>query len=338
MGTLTEQMQRVDQYVADHRTDAAVDLLFDLIVSSARQKDFEQAEALRQKLFDVDSLALDPIIKSAEIIEAEKNASIDQSHLTTWRELYDMLSPEETNEFYYAMHTADIEPNQIIFKQGEINTHLYFIDQGRLQMYYEQEGRRILLKELGNGCFAGEDTFFADAHCTTSLITGTTVRYHYLEKRALMQLQDKIPGFEPKLREFCQSEDGVEVLLQKRNLERRLAERMQVSGQALIHVLNETGQPEGNSFKGELLDISGSGLACIVKFAPPAANLLLGRKLSICLTFPQIDLDPKIRRVCKVLALTGLPFYEYIIHVDFMQDLNQKTVEQIVNLSADEHR
>ena len=98
MDTHTEQMQRVDQYIAEQKKDAAVNLLFELIVSSARQKDFKQAETLRQKLFDVDSLALDPIIKSAEIIEAEKNASIDQTHLTAWREFYDMLSPEEAKE------------------------------------------------------------------------------------------------------------------------------------------------------------------------------------------------------------------------------------------------
>jgi hypothetical protein len=236
------------------------------------------------------------------------------------------------------MHAADIEPDQDIFKQEEINTRLYFIDQGRLQMYFEQEGRRILLKDLGPGHFAGEDTFFADAHCTTSLITATSVRYHYLEKRVLMQLQDKVPGLEPKLRAFCQSGEGVDVLIQKKDLERRMEKRLAVSGQALIHVLNDDGQPDGNPFKGELLDISASGLACIVKFAPKSANLLLGRKLSISLTFPQVDLDPKIRRVCKVLALSSLPFYEYIIHVDFMQNLNQNTVEQLVHLSADEHR
>ena len=338
MDTHTEQMQRVDQYIAEQKKDAAVNLLFDLIVSSARQKDFKQAETLRQKLFDVDSLALDPIIKSAEIIEAEKNASIDQSHLTAWREFYDMLSPEEANEFYYAMHAADVDPDQIIFKQEDINTRLFFIDQGRLQLYYEQEGRRILLRELGPGHFAGEDTFFADAHCTTSLISAAAVRYHCMEKKALLQLQDKVPGLEPKLRAFCHSEDGVDALIRKKDIERRMEERLSVSGQALIHVLNEDGQPEGNLFKGELLDISASGLACIVKFAPKSANLLLGRNLSISLTFPQVDLDPKIRRICKVLALTSLPFYEYIIHVDFIQNLNQKTVEQLVNLSAEEHR
>jgi len=338
MGTLDEQIQHVDQYIADGKKEAAVNLLFDLIVKSAKKKDFEQAEALRQKLFDVDSMALDAIIKSAEIITAEKKASIDQIHLNTWRELYDLLNPEEANEFYYAMHVADIEPDKMIFKQEEINTRLYFIDQGQLQMFYEQAGKRILLKDLGSGDFAGEDTFFSDAHCTTSLITASRVRLHHLEKDALPQLRDKVPGFEPKLQVFCKSKDGVDVLLQSRGLERRMENRLSVSGQALIHVLNESGQPEGNSFKGDLLDISASGLACIVKFAPKSANLLLGRKLNINLIFPQVDFDPKIRRIGKVLALTSLPFYEYIIHVDFVKDLNQRTVDQLVNLAAGEHR
>jgi CRP-like cAMP-binding protein len=338
MGTLDEQIQRVDQFVADHKKEAAVNLLFDLIVKSAKKKDFEQAQALRQKLFDVDSMALDAIIKSAEIIEAEKKASIDQSHLSTWRELYDLLNPDEANEFYYAMHAADIEPDKMIFKQAELNTRLYFIDQGQLQMFYEQAGKRILLKDLAAGHFAGEDTFFSDAYCTTSLVTTSRARLHHLEKNALLRLKDKVPGFEPKLQAFCKSEAGVDVLLQRRGLERRMEGRLSVSGQALIHVLSETGQPEGNPFKGDLLDISASGLACMVKFAPKSANRLLGRKLNISLIFPQVDFDPKIRRIGKVLALTSFPFCEYIIHVDFVKGLNQRTVDHLVNLAANEHR
>ena len=338
MGTFAEQIQRVDQYVADGDKETAVGLLFDLIVKSARKKDFEQADLLRQKLFDVDSLALDAIIKSAEFIETEKNASIDQSHLTTWHEFYDMLSPEEANEFYYAMYAADIEPDEMIFQQSEINSRLFFIDQGQLHLFYEQDGRRILLKDLGPGHFAGDDTFFADAHCTTSLITTTRVRLHQLEKKALSRLKDKVPGFEPKLRAFCKSKEDVDVLLQKSGLERRMEDRLSVSGQALIQVLNEAGQPEGNSFKGELLDISASGLACMVKFAPRSANLLLGRKLNISLILPQVDFDPKIRRVGKVLALTSLPFHEYIVHLDFVKDLNPETVDQLVRLADSEKR
>jgi polyhydroxyalkanoate synthesis regulator phasin len=39
----------VDQYVAEGKTAEAVALLFDLIVESAKKKDFPKAEALRDK-------------------------------------------------------------------------------------------------------------------------------------------------------------------------------------------------------------------------------------------------------------------------------------------------
>ena len=75
MDELSHQEELIDQYVKENNKEAAVKLLFDLIVSYAKKKNFEKAETLREKLFEVDSMALNEIIKSGDIIEEEKTES-----------------------------------------------------------------------------------------------------------------------------------------------------------------------------------------------------------------------------------------------------------------------
>ena len=84
MNNLLRYEELVDQHVRHDNKEAAVELLFDLILRHAREKNFEKAEALRERLFEVDPMSLTEIIKSAEIIEEEKNESIDPDHLNVW--------------------------------------------------------------------------------------------------------------------------------------------------------------------------------------------------------------------------------------------------------------
>ena len=65
--------KKVEAYLKEHKKEQAVELLFDLIAKQASSGNFAKAEALREKLFEVDSMALNEIVKSAEIIEAARN-------------------------------------------------------------------------------------------------------------------------------------------------------------------------------------------------------------------------------------------------------------------------
>ncbi len=77
-------------------------------MTHAKAKDFEKAELLREKLIDLDPLALNEIITSAEIIEQEKKEGMSQDHLTLWADLYQAISKEEGVALYYAMKEAII--------------------------------------------------------------------------------------------------------------------------------------------------------------------------------------------------------------------------------------
>ena len=58
MGDLSEHEKLIEQYLREDNTEAAVQLLSELIIKSAKENNFEQAEALRDRLFEVDSMAL----------------------------------------------------------------------------------------------------------------------------------------------------------------------------------------------------------------------------------------------------------------------------------------
>jgi hypothetical protein len=149
MGDLSEHEKLIEQYLGEDNTEAAVQLISELIIKSAEEKNFKQAEALRDRLFEVDSMALKEIVKTGEIIETEKSKAIDKGHLDTWSGLYASLVAEETNALFYGMQPEEIPANHMLFKQGDICSRLYFIDEGRLKMFYRQEDKAILLKTLG---------------------------------------------------------------------------------------------------------------------------------------------------------------------------------------------
>ena len=88
MDDLAQLEEKAEQYARDGDTQAAVKCFYDLVSQHARAKNFPKAEAMRERLMAVDDMALTEIIKSAEIIEAEKSGAIDQNHLEHFKALY----------------------------------------------------------------------------------------------------------------------------------------------------------------------------------------------------------------------------------------------------------
>ena len=169
MDDLAQLEAQAEQYANDGDTQAAVKCFYDLVSRHARAKNFEKAEAMRERLMAVDDMALTEIIKSAEIIEAEKSGAIDQDHLQVFEALFSKLTEEETNALYFAQQPLTLDAGEVIFRQGDINSRLYFIHRGQLKLYFSREGRDNLIATLAQGDIAGQDTFFATTTCTTSL-------------------------------------------------------------------------------------------------------------------------------------------------------------------------
>ena len=94
---VSDQEARLEQYLRAEQTDKAVQLLYQMAVDSAREKDFERAEELRDRLYEVDSMAISVIVKLNEIIEKEKSAALTPDRRSLWSRFFDGLSAEEAN-------------------------------------------------------------------------------------------------------------------------------------------------------------------------------------------------------------------------------------------------
>ena len=337
MGDPAEHEKLIDQYLQENNTEAAVQLLVNLIEKKAREKKFDQAESLRNRLFEIDAMALKEIVKTGEIIEAEKNRAIDKDHLDTWADLYGKLTLEEANALFYEMKLEQYPANHMIFRQGEMRSRLYLIDEGQLKMFYRQGDKAILLKTLGPGDLFGEDAFFfADAFCTTSVITDSKVKLRVLIRDDLDKMGKKTAGLEAKLNDYCRNLESVADLLKARNLERRVDKRLNLPAKVLVQMLDAANQPEVKPFKGELLDISVSGLAFLMKTTQKASSALLGRSLKMKLTFEELASDLKISCIGMVVAVNSEPFNEYVVHAEFDRNLSADVMFELEELNNPE--
>jgi len=333
LSDLSEHENLIEQYLQENNKQAAVQLLVELIIKNARDKNFDQAEGLRDKLFEVDSMAVNEIVMTGEVIEAEKSNAIDKVHLDIWADFYEGLTTEETNALYYGMRLEKIPADHMIYKQGEMRARLYFVDEGQLKMFYRLKDKAILLKTLGPGDIFGQDTFFfSDGFCTSSMITGSDVKLRVLLKRDLDKLSKKAPGLGSKLHDYCLNLESVADLLKAKNFERRLTKRLNLPGKLSVQMLDNKGKPAAKGFKAELLDISASGLAFLMKTTQKASDLLLGRNLNMKLTFDELASDLEIRRVGTVVAVNREPFNEYVIHAEFQKKLDAGALADLEEL------
>jgi CRP-like cAMP-binding protein len=328
---MIEKEEVVQQYLDQGNKEAAIKLLFDLAVDRAKAKDFEAAEALRSRIFEIDSMALKEIIRSGEIIEEEKNLAIDRSHREIWAKLYDSLSVEEANVLYFACKKASYQAEEKIFQQDEWKPRLYFINSGRARIVYFLDGKEVFLKAVETGELAGEDTFFCLSLCTTTMIAQYKTEVSYLDSDILRQWSTSCPVLESKLQSFASSAEKIADLLKARKMDRRRLIRLNPGGKAIAFLMNTSGQPVGKPFKVELCDISRGGVSFFVRISKrETASMLLGKKLCISYLHPLVDSSYTIKQSGTILAVGFHPF-DCTVSVKFDALLPEAQIEQLEN-------
>jgi hypothetical protein len=313
----------VEQYILQGRIEDAVELLFDLILKHARKKDFSKAEVLRERLFEIDPMSLTEIIKSGEIIEEQKSESIDQDHLDVWSHMYDTLTTEEAHTLYLSLKNGTYDTDEFIFRQGELNPSLYFINHGRLKMSYTLGDREILLKTLDPGTVAGDDTFFSITVCTTSLTTLSPVKVSFLEKELFEKWQNDFPSLASKLKDYCHKLERVRDLIKKEGMDRRIHERIRTSGPLIFQILSPGGKAIGKAYKGDISDISAGGLSFKIKISKKNALLLLARNLNLKFALPGSFSRTEAKRNGTIIGITDNLSDGYTIHVKFDELLSE---------------
>jgi len=323
MRDLAMEHQRIDAYVRQGRTADAVELVFSLIVEYAKAKDFSSAYALREKLFDVDAMALVEIIKSAEIIEDEKRGVIEKRHLEIWKKLYEALMPEEANTLYFTLKDTTYDAGTTVFRQGFKNRRLYFIDRGELKLICHQGSEERLIRSVGPGTLAGGDTFFAVSVCTTSLVTLGPAKLRYLDHDDFVEWRHTMPSLPGKLETYFAKITKDHELLKEQDINRRQHFRTRISGVLNFSILNTAGAPITGVFKGSTSDISLGGMSFFIKITnPKLPEMLLGRRIRIGFTLPAADSDIKVTETGIIIGVIDHLFNNYSIHLRFDRELN----------------
>jgi hypothetical protein len=242
-----------------------------------------------------------------------------------WKAWYARLLPEERSAFFFACEPLSFSPGTTLFRQGEGNTSLYFVDQGVLQLFAASDkGQEVLVRRVGPGDLAGEDTFYKSSVCTTRLVALTAGSCQVLSREALMVLDETVAGLGPKLRAFCSQGRSPSEMLQAKGVNRRAHKRIPAQGVIVFQVLS--GEKKGATaslLKGRMADISAGGLSFYVKTANGRGiRQLLGRYLGMKFLLTASGNPQPL--VCKGVV-TGVLCHmdnEYSIHVKFDKLLN----------------
>jgi len=322
---------QVNEYIRQNDMNGACKLLSDLIIEYAREKNFAKAEALHEKLYATDPMALTEIVRTGEIIEEEKSENVDREHLEIWSGLYDSLSTAEGNALYYSMKSKMFQAGEPIMEQGKLNSRLYFINKGEVKALFNQNGKENLIKLLGVGDIIGQEPFFSATVCTVSMVALSSVKTMYLEIDVLKKWKNEVPALESKLYDYSFKNDLVKKELEGKKIERRSDKRVNLSGTVLFQLLDKSGKPLGKGYKGELSDLSAGGISFIIKSSKKeTVRMLLGRRLKVSFKLPmKHNAYHNIEQLMTVIAAQPQVFDDYSIHLKFDTKWAQKMIEDI---------
>ncbi len=313
-----------------------VQQVFTQIKRCVSEGKFVEAEALRRELMDLDTMALKEIIASAEIIEAARSEALDKDHLALWKALYETLSSEEANCFYYALQEKLLPAGTLLMRQGKLNDRLLFVEQGKLAAVFRKGGENHLVLQVGKGGFAGEETFFGMSVCTSSVVAQSEVRVKYLERSSLPDIAEQCPGLYEKLQAFCRNFGQYEAAFERKRQEKSRFERLPAHGRVNANLLTAAMKQTGKRFNADIGDISRGGTCFFIKASKKeAARQLLSRPLQMVFALQGKDEQPvefvAMGRVVKVKFQLET---DYSVHVQFAKPLDEEKLETLQKTNA----
>lgn len=316
---LTLREEQIFHLAAMGNKDVAKKQLFDLVVSCARKKDFFNAERLRERIYEIDPMALMEIIQSGDIIEEEKSGAISRDHLEIWRKLLTVLSTEEFNSLYHEMEERSYRPEETIVAQGAKNDELFFINQGSVRASYMGGEKELFLKNLGSGEIAGEN-FFNASVWTVSLTAQQQTSISVLKRENLARLEQRIPGIESKLIDYYNRYSDFYAALKGKGMDRRVHERFTVEAKILLQIVDDKDRIL-SSFRGQLTDISQGGLSFFIRITKKEnVRLLLGRSIKAGIPVSGGQ-DVVLRGTVIGVQVYDLVLSDYSVHVKFNNEL-----------------
>lgn len=325
-----KHLQQIERLVEQGKTAEAVRGLFALIQVCVKHRDFAQADTLRERLFEVDPMALNEIVQAAELIDAAKSEAIDPNHNELWLPLYHALTPEEQTNFFFSLVPRSVDPGQVIFRQGQKNATLWMIDGGHASITYNQGGLERLIRNLGPGEAAGVNSFLNASLCTATLTAKSTLRLQGLEVSTFAKWQQEDPGLASKVTNYFAPRSAAGDALTDAGHERREYPRQRITGPLLFQVIATQGRPVSKPIRGELEDVSAGGISFLISTSNSSqAKSLLGRRLKFKFGIQARPSPVEVTQTGTVTAVVSQPFSEYSVHIKFDRLLDKETLLRI---------
>jgi hypothetical protein len=270
------------------------------------------------------------IIRAAEIIEDQKNASITDEYHAVWSKLAKLLSTEEFSSLYHATVHKHYSNGAIIVDQGQYISTLFFVDSGRVQLFSTSHGGEYALKIIEAGEIFGAETFF-DISIWTMSARSLGADISLLTWDRLLKLKESNPALRTKLMDFCSQFKLTNISFDKPGTTRRRFERVKISGKVAVALLQKLGEESLFGTKGNLLDISRGGLAFSMRFSKKKnAVALLGQDVSVTVR-TDLSTHPVQRNgVIKAVQCHDFVGNDYTIHMEFQETLSSAEVSQAV--------
>lgn len=320
--------EQIFQLAAKGNTEVAKKQLFDLVVTCARKKDFANAERLRERIYEIDPMALMEIIQSGDIIEEEKSEAISKDHLDIWAKLLTAISTEEFNSLYHEMEERTYKPEEVIVSQGAKNDELFFINHGSVRVSYMGGEKELFFKNLGSGEIAGEN-FFNASIWTVSLTAQQQTSISVLKRDSLSRLEKKIPGIESKLIDYYNRYSDIYAAMKKKGMDRRVHERYKMEKKIQLQIVDAKDRIL-SSFRGVSTDISQGGLSFYVRITnKDNSRLLLGRNIKVLIPVSGTQ-DRILRGTVIGVQIFDLMLSDYSVHVKFGQELERSQLKAVI--------
>lgn len=318
--------------ISEEVTALSVEELIAEILSNARKKQFAKAEELREKLIQLSPMSLKEIISTAETIEKEKSAGIDSAHIKTWDNLYQLLNEEEQNTLFYSMKKIMLPPKKTILVHQSFNNKLFFIDDGQVVVFRQKEGKNVAITKLEKGSLVGEYTFCSIALCSASVATLTETTLYCLDRSTTEIWEENQPALLNKLLEFCKAKGHIDDIIQMQEQEEAAYPRYLLEGHVTANLLAKNGEKTANYFRGNLADISQSGVCFLFKCSKKAtARALLTRTLLLSITIDQKK-EPVTFSISGTIIKVLFHLYnDYSLHVQFKKLLPKELIKKIIS-------
>ncbi len=329
------QEQVVRNLLASDDKDGAAEQLVELIEKTARLRNFMQAEKLKEWLIDIDGSGLNTIIAAGEIIDRERRQGVSQGHLDIWNSLYDVLSSEEFEELFSSFIHKTYGPGESVVSQGALQSALFFINAGKVKLFFQEQGSEVLVKTMEKGEIFGAGVFFDASIWTLSVSSIGSTDISVLRFDRLQRWKEKFPELEGKLKKFCAEYEGIDAILAQAESDRRVHQRMKVGGQITVVLLDSKGRRLGGPQEVELLDISMGGVSYRVETPQTKKDNvrhLLGQRVQVELPGVKPG-DDKIIFLGDVIAARKLvDGAEFSLHVKFNQLLDTTLLENMIRV------